>query len=94
MPIEDATVQWPEDESPYLRVARLTVGPQTAWSDARSKIADDRLAFGPWRGLLAHQPLGGIMRARKATYSASVQYRSESNGCPIHEPREKAALPD
>ena len=28
MPIEDASAKWPEDKSPYITVARITVGPQ------------------------------------------------------------------
>jgi len=47
MPIEDASKRWPEDESPYLTVARITVEPQTAWTDARAAVVDDTLAFSP-----------------------------------------------
>jgi hypothetical protein len=28
MPIEDASVRWPEHQSPYRAVARITAGPQ------------------------------------------------------------------
>ena len=31
MPIEDASAEWPEEESPYLAVARVAVPPQPAW---------------------------------------------------------------
>jgi hypothetical protein len=27
------------------------------------------------------------MRARKAAYKMSAEFRSERNGCPMHEPR-------
>jgi hypothetical protein len=27
------------------------------------------------------------MRVRKAVYDSSAQFRSQRNGCPIHEPR-------
>ena len=86
MPIEDASVPWPEAESPYVAVARITVPRQEAWSDAKVKAIDDGLAFSPWHGLAAHQPLGSIMRARRATYPKSAGFRAEHNGCPIHEP--------
>lgn len=92
MPIEDASVPWPEQESPYVPVARITVPPQPAWSEERARQADDGLAFSPWHGLAAHQPLGSINRARKAAYAMSAGYRTVHNGCPIHEPRERLVL--
>ncbi len=87
MPIEDATVAWPEDQSPYVTVARLTASPQPGWSEAREVAVDDSMAFSPWHGVAAHRPLGSIMRVRKAVYDSSAQFRSQRNGCPIHEPR-------
>lgn len=87
MPVEDSTVQWPEEKSPYVTVGRLTVQPQDAWSEARSKAFDDGLSFSPWHGLAAHRPLGSIMRLRKPAYRMSARFRFERNGCPMHEPR-------
>nr|WP_314872660.1 catalase family protein [uncultured Pseudomonas sp.] len=87
MPIEDASVEWPEDLSPYLTVARLEVGPQPSWDDAKVHEIDDGMAFSPWHGLAAHRPLGGVMRVRKPSYEMSSEFRGEHNGCPIHEPR-------
>ena len=87
MPIEDATVVWPEDKSPYVPVARLSVKAQDSWSAETVAALDDGLAFSPWHGLAAHRPLGSVMRARNTTYTSSVKFRSEHNGCPIHEPR-------
>ena len=86
MPIEDASVAWPEDRSPYVAVARIAVPPQPAWSAARSKAVDDGMAFSPWHGLAAHRPIGGIMRARKPAYAMSAEFRGKHNGCPMHEP--------
>ncbi len=93
MPIEDASVEWPQDLSPYVTVARISAKPQPAWSDARAKVGDDSLAFSPWHGTTAHQPLGGIMRARKAPYTMSSTLRAGRNGCPIHEPTAAGVLP-
>ena len=86
MPIEDASVAWPEDQSPYRTVARITASAQDTWSDEKIGRIDDGMSFSPWHGLAAHQPLGSVMRARKETYRASVQFRGERNGCPMHEP--------
>ncbi|MBC8057457.1 MAG: catalase family protein [Rhizobiales bacterium] len=86
MPIEDASVPWPEDRSPFVPVARITVPPQPAWSDALSAEMDDGLSFSPWHGLAAHRPLGSINRVRRATYSSSAGARSSRGRCPVHEP--------
>jgi hypothetical protein len=87
MPVEDASKVWPEDKSPYMPVARIVAPPQDAFSSDNIKAVDDGMAFSPWHGVLAHQPLGSVMRVRKAVYAASARFRSEHNGCPIHEPR-------
>ncbi|WPB58410.1 catalase family protein [Xylophilus sp. GOD-11R] len=86
MPIEDASVQWPEDESPYVAVARVRIASQTGWSEERAKAVDDGLSFSPWHGVQAHRPLGGVMRARKEVYPSSAAFRGHANGCPMHEP--------
>ncbi len=86
MPIEDASVEWSQEDSPYIAVARVRVGPQVAFSERGAQGFDDRLSFNPWHGLEAHQPLGGVMRARRSVYAASVAYRGAANGCPMHEP--------
>jgi hypothetical protein len=87
MPVEDASKPWPEDESPYVTVARIRIAPQPAWTDERAASIDDGLAFSPWHGLAAHRPIGGVMRSRKPSYEMSSQFRGQHNGCPMHEPR-------
>ena len=89
MPVEDSTVEWPQDRSPYLTVARITAQPQEAWSEARSKAFDDGLSFSPWHGIAAHQPLGSIMRLRKPAYKVSASFRFARNGCPMMEPKSR-----
>jgi len=93
MPVEDASVVWPEDQSPYAPVARISVPPQDAWSEARSAAVDDGLAFSPWHGVAAHRPIGSIMRARRAAYEMSAQFRAKNNGRSTKEPRTLADLP-
>ncbi len=93
MPVENASVVWPEDQSPYVTVARITVPPQEAWSPARSAAIDDGLAFSPWHCLAAHRPLGSVMRARRAAYEMSAQFRAKNNAHPIREPRTANDLP-
>ncbi|WP_398498025.1 catalase family protein [Variovorax sp.] len=86
MPIEDHSVEWSQEDSPYVAVARLRIESQSAWNEARSRAVDDGLSFNPWHGLEDHRPLGGVMRARKIVYPASAAFRGSANGCPLHEP--------
>lgn len=87
MPVEDPTVRWDEEASPFRTVATFEVGPQPAWEYGSSDSIEDKLAFSPWHGLAAHRPLGAINRARKETYDFSADYRGEFNGCPMHAAR-------
>jgi len=86
MPVENAAKVWPEDDSPFVAVARLRVEPQTAWSEARSAAIDNGMSFSPWHGLLAHRPLGSINRLRKSVYEASARARAERERRPVVEP--------
>lgn len=79
MPIEDASIEWPEELSPYVAVARISVKPQLSWDEASSPAEDDELAFSPWRGLQAHRPIGSIMRVRRHAYAMVSAFRHRFN---------------
>ena len=85
MPVEDAAVEWPAEASPYVTVARLSAPAQPAWSLDQVAAIDESLSFSPWHGLVAHRPLGGIMRARRVVYQALAGERSARSGCPFSE---------
>ncbi len=85
-PVEDASVEWPEQDNPYIAVAVIRVAAQPTWNAERAARIDDGTSFSPWHGIEAHRPLGNIMRARKPAYAASSELRGRLNGCPIHEP--------
>jgi len=87
-PIEDPTVEWKEDEAPFVTVATLSAAPQDSWSDAKVQKVDEEMRFSVWTGLADHQPLGGINRARNETYRHSADFRAKFNGCPFHEPQQ------
>lgn len=92
MPIENASAEWHEAESPYRTVARLTLPPQIAWTPERAAY-DDRLAFNPGHALVAHQPLGSIMRARMRAYQATQRFRLNANGLAGAEPLRVGDIP-
>ena len=93
MPVEDASVEWPEAQSPYVTVGRIRVGRQPSWDEARSRAVDLGMSFSPWHGLAAHRPLGSINRARRPAYEMSSGFRAEHSGCPMHEPRVAEEVP-
>jgi hypothetical protein len=92
MPIEDASVVWDEKESPFVTVATLEIPPQLSWEHGVTDHTDDALSYSIWHGITAHQPLGGVNRARKDTYKQSADFRGKFNGCPMHEPTKLAEL--
>ncbi len=92
MPIEDASVEWPEDLSPYVTVARLRVAPQPAWTEERAQRIDEGMQFNPWHALAAHRPLGSVMRVRRDVYAMSKRFRAERNGVAVEEPKDIEAL--
>lgn len=93
MPIENATVEWPQTASPYRGVAKITFDIQDADSPARRAYGDDALSFNSWRTLKAHRPLGSINRLKKKVYEASSRFRHEMNNVPRTEPTDIAELP-
>ena len=78
MPIEDASVEWPEELSPFVTIARLHTPVQDSWN-AQVASRDNTLRFNPWNGLAAHRPLGSIMRVRRLVYAMSAQFRQRFN---------------
>ena len=94
MPIEDVSVEWPEDQSPYLAVAELIFAPQECFSPARRVFAEDVMSWRPWYGLAAHRPLGSINRLRRTAYERLGGIRHEVNDREERDPRTLADVPD
>jgi len=79
-PIEDASVEWSTDESPYRTIATIRLPRQDAYGAERVRYFDDALIFRPAHSLAAHRPLGGVMRARLQVYRALSAFRHRENG--------------
>lgn len=94
MPVEDGSVEWPQDQSAYLPIAKLVIPSQQAYSPARRVYADDVLTFNPFHCLPEHRPLGSIMRARQLAYETSSKFRHQMNAQPKVEPKSIEELPD
>lgn len=90
-PVEDASVEWPEDVSPFVQVGTLRIEPQDSWSADKVQRIDETLHFSPWNALAAHRPLGGINRARRRAYRHSADFRvAMQQGCPVAHAKEAA----
>lgn len=86
MPIEDASVEWPQELSPFVTVARIRMEPQVSWDDEIAASLNDGLSFSVWHGIAAHRPLGSVNRVRRRAYASSAAERSPRGRCPVHEP--------
>jgi hypothetical protein len=80
MLIEDASALWDEDESPFIKLASLTIPVQKFCSKVRSELAEE-LSFSPGNALPEHAPLGGLNRARIAIYKSLSKFRHQRDGC-------------
>lgn len=75
MPIEDASVEWREHDSPYRSVAQIRIPAQVL--DDPSAASCEQLSFNPWHALPDHRPLGAFNRARRDIYRAMAALRSK-----------------
>ena len=92
-PIEDASVEWPTNKSPYTTVATIRVPAQDAYSPARQHYFDEVMTFRPAHCLAAHRPLGSVMRARLQVYRALSTFRHNENGVVEENPDDVSVIP-
>lgn len=84
MPVEDPGQRWPEHLSPFVKVATLTI-PRQIFDTPEQNAFGIQLSFNPWHSVSAHQPLGGINRARRVIYNTLSEFRHAHN----HQQREE-----
>jgi len=84
-PIEDPTVEWPDDAAPFQTVARIWIPAQVFDTPGRMAFGEN-LSFTPWHAIPAHEPLGEINRVRKEVYSELSALRHRLNGVQPREP--------
>jgi hypothetical protein len=90
MPVNDATVEWPEKLSPFVTVGRVHI-PRQDISGPENFERGDALAFNQWRVTADHRPLGEIMDVRRI-YTASARVRRMLNRQPLTEPSSADAV--
>lgn len=84
-PIEDPTVVWAEQLSPFTTVATLHI-PAQAFDTPAQQTFCEHLSFTPWHSLPEHKPLGSINRTRKTVYQIISKLRHSLNNAPRQEP--------
>ena len=85
MPIEDASIEWPERLSPFVPVAKLRI-PKQAFTSPEQVVFARKLSFNPWHCIAEHRPLGNQNRARYLIYSELSRLRQSMNHEPHVEP--------
>ena len=85
MPIENASVRWPECLSPFVPVATVHIPRQEIDTPAHVEFTK-RLSMNPWHCIREHRPLGNQSRARKRMYYELSRLRQDRNETPHIEP--------
>jgi hypothetical protein len=92
MPIENASVEWPERLSPFVPVAKIRI-PQQSFTSPEQLAFARRLSFNPWHSIPEHRPLGNQNRARRLIYSELSRLRQSMNHEPHTEPNGSENFP-
>src|SRR5215211_6107009 len=78
MPIENASVVWPERYSPFRKVATIHI-PAQEFDSPEQMSFDRNLSFNPWHCIADHRPLGNQNRARRHIYLRLSKFRQNMN---------------
>ena len=78
MPIENASVRWPEKLSPFVPAATIHIPRQKFDSPAQFEFTK-RFKINPWHSMPEHRPLGNQSRARRRMYQELSRFRQEMN---------------
>lgn len=85
MPIENASVIWPERHSPWIRVAKLHI-PAQRFDSAQQLAFARQISVNPWHCIAEHRPLGNQNRVRRCVYLETSKVRQRINAEPRIEP--------
>jgi hypothetical protein len=91
MPVDNTSVKWPQELSPWVTVARVDLPRQDIGGD-ENVAAADATSITPWRSREEHRPVGEIQRVRQEVYRRSSIERHRINGQQRREPVSSAQL--
>jgi L-Lysine epsilon oxidase N-terminal/L-lysine epsilon oxidase C-terminal domain len=94
MPLDQAMVDWPVSESPFVHVATLVLPRQNILERGQSDYGQG-LAFNIWRTPQANAPCdeSSIAVVRRAVYQAGATARKMANGQSLQDPTEPRPSP-
>jgi len=89
MPLDEANVVWPEEESCFVPVATLVIPRQRIDEPGQPEYGQN-LAFNIWRVPPANRPSdqSSIAVVRRQVYAAGAAMRQRANGQPVGDPTE------
>ena len=79
LPLDDATRDWPETQSPMRRLGRIAIPAQDVAAAGREVLCEN-LSYNAAQAPEALEPLGGVNLARIALYRQASAYRFRRNG--------------
>ncbi|MEH2235799.1 catalase family protein [Nostoc sp.] len=92
-PIEDPMQEWQEPDSPFIKLATITIPAQKFDFEERKRL-DEGLSFTPWHTLPEHEPLGSVNLARKKVYRELAKARREYAQHRAEEPQTYSSILD
>ncbi len=84
MSIDDITVPWCEEQSPFFTVGRMTVEHQVIHFEKQFDFCEN-LTYSPWNGLEVHRPVGALNRLRRLVYPLVKSFRLKKRGVEVKE---------
>lgn len=85
MPIQDTTVVWSEEKSPFVPVARVHIPRQEFDSPQQNELCED-LSFNPWHAVKGMEPIGYLNELRRDLYLHTAAFRRVRNAVNMKEP--------
>jgi hypothetical protein len=78
MPIEDPSIEWLEEDSTFIPLAKLIIENQDFRSE-QSMAQCEAMTFNPWQSIAEHQPLGRLNLVRLLIYQKLAEFRKQQN---------------
>jgi hypothetical protein len=92
-PIENPMQEWKEEDTPYIKLATITIPAQKFDFDERHRL-DEGMSFMAWHTLPEHEPLGSVNLARKKVYQEIVKARRSYAQHRVEEPQAYSSILD
>lgn len=78
MSVEDSIIEWSQDVSPFVTVAKIQI-PKQFFNTAKQNADCEAMSFSPWHSIAEHKPLGSINRVRYVVYKGISEMRHLMN---------------